>query len=381
MDSTEYLIIPCVEVRQPIGSFFISSMKAKDLVRISHADVRELREGKDELRKYVGIQRELTPSRVKKLKQYVTTADATFPTAIILAIRTYPDLEQDEQSIEQLPNIFFDKKDGTLNILNDENVAKIIDGQHRIEGLVGIDNPNFEVNVAIFVDMTIEYQALVFATINLQQTKVSKSLAYDLLEYERHRSPQKTCHEIVKLLDTSEDSPFKEKIKVLGKAEGPDETITQATFIDRLIAYLTEDQVDDRDKYIRGKKPARADAERSKRMIFRNLFLDEQDAVIARILWNYFAAVRTKWNRAWNQVERGNVLNRTTGFGALMRFLRLAYIALEKDGHGIVSEKSFSKVFARITLKDEDFNPENFKPGSSGEGLLFRTFKEHTKLS
>lgn len=69
-----------------------------------------------------------------------------------------------------------------LRIKKDANVAKIIDGQHRIAGLEDYAGPPFQVNATIFIDMDIEDQAMVFATINLKQTKVSKSLAYDCCE-------------------------------------------------------------------------------------------------------------------------------------------------------------------------------------------------------
>ena len=36
--------------------------------------------------KYLGIQRKLSPSRVKDLKEYVKSFDATFPTSIVLAV-------------------------------------------------------------------------------------------------------------------------------------------------------------------------------------------------------------------------------------------------------------------------------------------------------
>lgn len=376
----DYLKLRCIEVRQPIGSFFVGAMKASDLVKISYADVRELREGNDDLRRYVGIQRQLSASRVRKLKKYVTTSDATFPTAVILAIRSYASSQGNDDTDGPELNVRFDEQEGSLFIRPDKGVAKIIDGQHRIEGLADLKDSDFEINVAIFVDMAIEDQAMVFATINLQQTKVSKSLAYDLYEYEKQLSPQKTCHDIARLLNADNDSPFKGKIKVLGKAEGPDETITQATFIDRLMVYVSTDPVGDRDKYRRGKTPARADAKQRDRLIFRDMFLEERDEVIARNIGNFFSVARSKWPQAWDEVERGNILNRTTGFGALMRFLRLAYLHCSKDSQGIVSEKGFLSVFENITLESEDFTPDAFKPGSSGEGLLFRTLKEQTGL-
>ena len=86
-------------------------------------------------------------------------------------------------------------------------IAKVIDGQHRIEGLKNYKGPNFEVNVSIFVEIDVAEEAYIFSTVNLAQTKVSKSLAYDLFDLARSRSPQKLCHNIAVAL-TGPKEPF-----------------------------------------------------------------------------------------------------------------------------------------------------------------------------
>ena len=79
-------------------------------------------------------------------------------------------------------------------------------------------NQSFEVNVAIFIGVDIADQAAIFSTVNLAQTKVNRSLVYDLFEYSKTRSPEKTCHDVAVLLDRVPESPFFEKIKRLGVA-------------------------------------------------------------------------------------------------------------------------------------------------------------------
>ena len=106
-----------------------------------------------------------------------------------------------------------------------EQVAKIIDGQHRIASFVEIDKDGqrifkfgdeiFDISVAIFIGADISQQANIFSTVNLAQTKVNKSLAYDLADLAKYRSPQKTCHMISVMLDSREDSPFYQRIKRL----------------------------------------------------------------------------------------------------------------------------------------------------------------------
>jgi hypothetical protein len=109
------------------------------------------------------------------------------------------------------------------------------------------------------------------------------------------------------------------------------------------------------------------------------MFIEEKDLGITDVLWNYFDSVRSRWPKAWEYQGRGLMLNKTNGFRALMRFLRPAYLHLTKPG-GIPSSEDFLKVFQRSSLKDDDFNTDLFKPGSSGEGALSHAFKESTGL-
>src|SRR4029077_660018 len=74
----------CIEVVQPIGTFYIGSMDSSDLVKISYADVRRI-EDRD-LEVLSGIERPHSPKRVAELRRYVTNVDASFPTGIILAV-------------------------------------------------------------------------------------------------------------------------------------------------------------------------------------------------------------------------------------------------------------------------------------------------------
>jgi DGQHR domain-containing protein len=148
--------------------------------------------------RYLGIQRPLDDGRVKALSDYVNFADASFPTSIIIA------LEQDYVTYDE------NSKEMTIsNCRNGETVpsialrmlARVLDGQHRIAGLSGFKGDQFDLSVTIFVGADIADQAHIFATVNLEQTKVNKSLVYDLYELSRSRSPQKTCHNIAVALD------------------------------------------------------------------------------------------------------------------------------------------------------------------------------------
>jgi len=357
----------CIEVEQPIGVFYIGAINCKDLYDIAYADVRRIECENREVEKYLGIQRPLSAGRIAELKQYVENIDATFPTSIILAVN------DDDAS--------FDNEKMIMSIKRGKDVAKIIDGQHRIAGLENYMKSNFQLNVTIFIDMDIEDQAMVFATINLKQTKVNKSLATDLYEFTKSRSPQKTCHNIAKLLNEKNGSPFQRKIKILGVATGePQESLTQATFVDRLIKYISRNPMKDRDLIKRGKKLEKAQGNDERKLIFRNLFIDDEDAKIAKNIWNFFKAVENRWTSAWQNVERGYILNRTTGFGALMRFLNIVYNYYYNSNNKIISVEEYLSVLKNIKLNDVDFTSDNYKPGSSGEKGLLDDLMNQSKI-
>ena len=309
---SEWIRVKVHEVKQPIGRFYFGAIDHMDLVKISYSDIRRINSEQRDVESYLGIERPLRTNRVAELTDYVNTVDATFPSPIILAIA--------EEETD------FEPESGVMRIRNRSDVAKILDGQHRIAGLEGFKGKRFDVLVTIFLEMDIEYQAMVFATINLEQTKVNKSLAYDLYAYATTRSPQKTCHNIVRLLNQREDSPFYNKIKVLGVAGDRTETISQALFVDSLLPHISTNANKDRDDLRRGRKLESARHGDEFRLIFRNMFLEERDGAIARVLWNYFKSVERKWGKYWTDVIPGYVLNRTTGFRGLMQFLPYAYV-------------------------------------------------------
>jgi len=365
MAKADRISFPCIKSTQPIGDFYVGVIDAEDLVDISYADVRRIKAR--DIEEFSGIQRPLSEKRLAELQKYVNTVDASFPTGIILAISG--------------ENARYEKKARKMYIDRQENVAKILDGQHRIAGLEEFRGDQFELSVTIFIDMDMEDQAMLFATINLKQTKVSKSLMYDLYDFAKTRSPQKTCHNIAKLLNSEPKSPFEGKIKILGQATGkPHETLTQAAFVDSLIGYISRDPMGDRDLLRRRKKLRKISEDESQKLIYRNMFIDGNDAEIARSVSNYFAAVSKKWPDAWLERRPGNILNRTNGLRALMRFHRDCYLYLGKPGDVISTAKYFG-ILSGIKLRESQFSPDNYKPGTSGERQLHRDLLDHSKIS
>ncbi len=374
MNTPNEVFVPVLTVNQPIGKFYLGVMSAKDLISISKADMRRIEGGLDQ---YIGIQRKLSNDRVKEIARFAHSIDATFPTSVILAVRGECAEEvEDGRYLRLFP---YSDDEGELSIGLNE-IASILDGQHRVEGLRESGIETLEVPVSIFVDADIADQAFVFSIVNLAQTKVNKSLVYDLLDYSKSRSPQKTAHDIAVAFDVFEGNPFQGNIKRLGAATpGRErETLTQATVVNMLIPLMSKSPEHDRELSARGKKIA-LEPNWYQNTPLRSLWIGNRDGDIAALLLEYFFAVRDRWPDAWASRERGNILPRTNGFRALVRLFKDIYLNINlmapSDGNWVVPRNVYSEYFRKSELRDDEFTIQNFAPGTSGETALYRRLK------
>ncbi|ECT1456142.1 DGQHR domain-containing protein, partial [Salmonella enterica subsp. enterica serovar Mbandaka] len=175
--------LPAIKIEQPIGSFYAVSMRSDLLSKVAFSSRAEykksdLQEGIFSLLK--GNQRELDLKRSKQIGQYIDSVESTFPNSIILGAN----FDKDGNLIEDYDIRWRVEKNGdlyTLVIPSENNVvATIIDGQHRLSGFGYSERENMELLCSVFIDLPAPYQAYIFATINFNQKNVNKSLAYDL---------------------------------------------------------------------------------------------------------------------------------------------------------------------------------------------------------
>lgn len=362
-----YKEIKCIQATQPIGDMYVCVIDSVFLQKIAYADVRRNESDCRDVEKYVGVQRVLDPKREKEIGKYVNFVDATFPNSIIICLSSQ-DAEYDEGS-------------STLRIKDEYSVASVLDGQHRIAGLKSLKGDSrFDCIVTVFIDIELEDQAIIFATINTEQKKINKSLAADLTEFYNSRSPQRTCHNIARALRANEKSPFYEKISILGSAKkDKGESLTQYQFVKELLKHITSSPLEDRDILKRTdfwgnrQKLTYTDKE-LKTYCLRALFVeDETDVKIAQVVLNYFSAVRKRWPESWNNVENNNILNKTTGFIAFMKLFKDIYTYIDRE---IPSIEDFYSMFELVPIKDGDFTREDYPSGGSGENKLYKNIKE-----
>ncbi len=388
MEGRRSLTFYALKISQPIGDFYSAVIPADRLAEICYFDIRGLTQ-RDDFAEFMGIQRELDAKRVADIKRYVRTLDPSFPTAIVLAVdehcATFEQVEispgaagERSRVVRMTLKNYPDRSEGLDPVLY-RDIARIIDGQHRIAGLLGYSGPAFDLNVSIFVGADIATQASIFSTVNLAQTKVNKSLVYDLFSYAETPSPEKTCHEVAMVLDSEPKSPFYKRIKRLGVAtEGRfTETLSQAAFVKGLIPYVSKDVLADRDAAKRGKPYPHAS---HPDLILRPYFVEGKDEIIVDLLWDYFDAVKHRWPTAWDKTGRGWVLNKTAGYAGLMRLLKPCLAALSKK-NSLPSRQDFDRLFAVSKLGDDAFESSNIRPGTSGEKYVFDLLARETQLT
>lgn len=269
--------------KKPQPYFYMFSINANILKRLSKVYPRKADEDRE---KEIGIQRKHDPERSQKIRKYVfggfpwsdlseqkqnseefqnLRMPGWLPTAIIANIISPKTVRggieiHDDDLIKIIDN------DGLINLQLPKKAnspswepsvppIEIIDGQHRLwafdkdETLSG----EFDLPVVAFYDLDISWQAYLFYTINIKPKKINASLAFDLYPVLRvqdwlEKSPdgafiykETRAQELVEALWSSNSSPWKDRINMLGEKYERSSgsvipTITQSAYIRSLIA-------------------------------------------------------------------------------------------------------------------------------------------------
>jgi len=290
-----------IPVTQPIGTFYIGKMNGKDLSDTTYISRRDYEA--DLFQSIGGVQRKESKKRIISIAEYVSDPDAIFPAPIILSANS-ADVKVSKSNEIQFPT--------------DKKCFEVIDGQHRLLGLRESKKAdNFEIPVAILLDTTEEQKAYIFSTINSNQEKVSTSLIYDLFGVTEGRSPYKTCHSVARSFNSDINSPFYQKLKMLGKTVYGEESLTQGTFVNKTLDLISsdpkKDTVDMKNDKILSLDPSRP---------LREFFINGKDDAIYKVMLNYFNAISKVFRAEWENHGKF-VLRRTTGFAGLILALKI----------------------------------------------------------
>jgi DNA phosphorothioation-associated DGQHR protein 1 len=334
------LEVPALRVNQPLGEFLVVALPASVLLQVAYSNPLQ----PDEAPKskswfsFTGTQRTPDESRVKEIARYIETSEAAFPNSIILGANYTPDgryLNDDSEGSELAWTVHKSNAGYKLRIPTSSQVASIIDGQHRLKGFekAAPSMRSLELLCSVYLDLPAQYQAYLFATINFNQKKVDKSLAYQLfgfdvyLEPESAWPPEKLAVFLSRRLNVESGSPLRHKIKVIAVnqdwlQEGNVFQVSTATIVEGILALISQNSKADRDRMLqksveggRNRKTLHMD-----KSPLRQLYLDGEDAVIYTLVRNYFQAVS---DTVWTDPASNSYIVKTVGIQALFDILKI----------------------------------------------------------
>ncbi len=351
--------ILALRVIQPLGEFFVTSLKARTLVGRVENRPRSSQEPSNR-----DIQRVFSEKRVREISDFTGDPQATFPTPIIIAVRSdvVKQVEIDQECLGQIEHSF-----SCFDLPDDGLIGDVLDGQHRVLGLQRSDHKDeFDLPVVMMFDLEPDDKAFVFSIINSKQTPVKASLIYDLFGLSEYRSPQKTAHFVAQSLNVTEGSPFRGRLKMLGHKESHHEKrvmLSQGSFGARLVDLISKDPAADATAI----KERKALADNPKCPL-RKYFIKGEDEAIFKITMNYFSAVAAAFEIEWNDDDGNYVIRKTVGYTALIIVLRhLMEIGFDQKN---LSRSFFDQQVARLkdNLGNTPLTSESFP--SSGAGAI-----------
>lgn len=378
-------------VSQPLADFYVFKIKAKDLLEIC-IPVR-LEDG-DELANYTnpdvpfdkvpkGPQRKENNEQINQIRDYIVSGDAAFPNTIILGANLNSEgfrITNDDESQWRF-------EDDLLIIEKDSFKSSIIDGQHRVLGFQKLmaEKPNdpalqMEILCTLYLDIPLTYHAQIFTHINSTPRRVNRNLIYQLYQIDMNeKKPECWSTEVLavyvaKALDSDENSPLKDRIKLSVKGDKLKDgwNYTFAALVEGILPLLTSNPV--KDKNILSVKTREQSKEENvvhatrdslrQRMDsspFRGLYLEQKDSTIYSNILQFVDVIYKFLIK-----PKETVFRKSIGISAC--FLALKEIL-------VLSDFKFSEVIQALESNLEVINLDNLPdiPSTKLQGIMKNT--------
>lgn len=315
------------------------------------------------------------------------TITSVFPSSMILAFDALN--ESDSIANSNYDDIIFPQsKDAVL----------IVDGQHRFAGMQLLEKRylnkvqnnifgekeyseilewinDYRFNCTFLIDFDMWEQSQFFANVNFYQKRVNKSLYYDIFG---STPPDKRndknnsiylSHSLVQYLNSSDKSPLKGMIKMLGTGDG---LVSQAFVVEAIMNhfktrgvwnFIEEDFKNNGNKHV----------------------------MLTRIFVAYFTSIKNIFSDFWPIAgERyTSIMCKTTGLGALIRLLGLLYKELAIGSYPGMDPINFEKatlneltdIFTQVfeSIKDKGevlFGTSSEFSGGGSSGFQAKLYKQ-----
>lgn len=347
-----------IKVSQPLADFYIAKISARDLLDVSFVEPLQY---VDENGRLKGHQRLKNADRLKQIGKFINSVEMTFPASIIIAANYSEEGRVIEETDEVRWEIYpIDENDDSIVkiiIPKHKKLAAIIDGQHRLLGFDYADDSRKDIDLvcSIFFDLPNSYQAYLFATINGNQKRVDRSLALEQFgfnvedEPESSWTPEKLAVYLTRKLNFSKDSPLFGRIKLAPVYLGDTFKnikwyVSTSTIVDAFLSLISSnpkrDRVEMAEKHIFKGRNRRQLSEFRDGSPLREFYLNNQDDIIYKVVFDFFDSVR---RILWDNQPQNSYLFKTVGIQALIDLLK-RIVKSEYPNININFDKYFSNV-------------------------------------
>lgn len=275
---------PYIEAKQGDRKFLLTKLPASIVTAISYAAIR------GQTQEVGAVQRVLNQGRINSIKAF-TLQGGDYPNAVVL------------NWVSKTNRL--NTSDGALSFSIENDLAQIIDGQHRIAGIKAAIEENkslgkLELPVVIYRNLSTKECADIFLSINTEQKPVPRSLVFDLYGVASENVIDLAAvraRDIAMFLNES-GSPYAGEIKMPGapKRRGGIPLSSAVT----------------------GIKPLVEENGAFEQIAIKELELQRQ------IILNWFSALENIYGESWD--DKDNAFQYASGFLAAMDFLRLQLI-------------------------------------------------------
>ena len=346
--------VPFLKVIQSQTLFYVCVLENEVLLKVCHTK-------KDDFDKNdILYQRKLDFRRLSQINDYMTKVQGLLPTAVVL---------NSEQPIIVEDNLL------KIDLENDKFF--IIDGQHRIFGCANI-SPSVPLVVVLMEQLDIDKQSELFLTINNEQKKVDSTVRFNMMVHDRVKTPEKIVREMALMFNSDDDSPFYNMIRFTDEyAKKGEIKISLASFAEPIVNYIYKS----RDHYLIKRVLETSgcfetlknyNGPQYPNKILWNLYVNDKEDTIYRILFNYFKAMKKVFEQSWGNPYY--ITNKTTGYNALILLFRDIYCICLKDNN--FSTSHLFSLLKELTSIENNFTLSNYSLGKVGSYELYKTMKK-----